>query len=113
MAVQSGQAEQLPGPGPGADYLQAGPVHGLFAPNPGFGVIAVLGYGAVPFAEQRQRAPRLAPQTRVAGGPIATRAIRRARLERAHLQNPVPGKPQSAKTLTRTAFGQSRHCWPR
>jgi hypothetical protein len=27
-AVQPGQAEQLPGPGPGADYLQAGPVRG-------------------------------------------------------------------------------------
>ena len=28
LAVQSGQPEQLPGPGPGADYLQAGPVRG-------------------------------------------------------------------------------------
>jgi hypothetical protein len=27
-AVQPGQAEQLPGPGPGADHLQAGPVRG-------------------------------------------------------------------------------------
>ena len=28
LAVQSGQTEQLPGPGPVADYLQAGPVRG-------------------------------------------------------------------------------------
>ena len=28
LLVQSGQAEQLPDPGPGADYLQAGPVRG-------------------------------------------------------------------------------------